>query len=417
MKNTRISNVEQTFAFISERNLASVLRYSIIYNHMVFCSLRNAEMRQRHAVYFAITIIVLFTFVFSWLLYPRSEPPPDGNPPTVSLSSPENKTYNVNAVSLTSVVSSPTSWVGYSLDGRANVTIIANTTLTELSEGSHTIVVYANDSSGNSWSSETVYFTIDTLPPSISILSPENKTYATADVLLSVAVNEATSRMEYSLDGNANVTILGNTTLTGLSDGSHVLTVYATDAAGNTGTSRASFNIAQTTNIVQSQGFEEGFGDWVSDADVPLDPNNPGQPVEWHVSLVSNISHSGQNSLRLFIDGSQDDGTVWVEKEVDVPRNSLIRVVLSFWFYSTEQSDNEIAVVCAYANLANPEVEADFTFLGSANEVAGWRDYSLMTSLYSGSSGKLWVAVGISVSWETRMTYYVDDIEIKTGPE
>jgi hypothetical protein len=307
--------------------------------------------------------------------------------------------------------------VGYSLDGQANVTIIANTTLAELSEGSHTIVVYANDSSGNSWSSETVYFTIDTLPPSISILSPENKTYATADVLLSVAVNEATSRMEYSLDGNANVTILGNTTLTGLSDGSHVLTVYATDAAGNTGTSRASFNIAQTTNIVQSQGFEEGFGDWVSDADVPLDPNNPGQPVEWHVSLVSNISHSGQNSLRLFIDGSQDDGTVWVEKEVDVPRNSLIRVVLSFWFYSAEQSDNEIAVVCAYANLANPEVEADFTFLGSANEVAGWRDYSLMTSLYSGSSGKLWVAVGISVSWETRMTYYVDDIEIKTGPE
>jgi hypothetical protein len=33
------------------------------------------------------------------------------------------------------------------------------------------------------------------------------------------------------------VTIAGNTTLTGLSYGSHKLTVYATDTAGNTGAS------------------------------------------------------------------------------------------------------------------------------------------------------------------------------------
>jgi len=45
MKNTRMKNVEQIFAFISECNLAIVLRYGIIYNHMVFCSLRNAVLR------------------------------------------------------------------------------------------------------------------------------------------------------------------------------------------------------------------------------------------------------------------------------------------------------------------------------------------------------------------------------------
>jgi len=49
--------------------------------------------------------------------------PPDTTPPTISIVSPENKTYSVNNVSLAFVVDDPTSWVGYSLDGQANVTI------------------------------------------------------------------------------------------------------------------------------------------------------------------------------------------------------------------------------------------------------------------------------------------------------
>jgi hypothetical protein len=274
-------------------------------------------------------------------------------------------------------------------------------------------VIYANDSSGNLCSSNTLYFTIDTVPPSISILSPQNKTYTETDILLSLTVNETTSEIKYSLDGKENITIIGNTTLTGLSNGSHLLIVQATDAAGNTGTSRISFSIAKTTNIIQNQSFEEGFGDWTSDADVPLDPNNQGQPVEWHISLASNPSHSGLNSLELFIDGSQDDGTIWIEKEIDVPKNSPIHVTLSFWFYSAQKSDAAIAVVCAYTNVANPEAETDFTVLGPANEIAGWKEYAVIANLYTGSNDRLWVALGISVRWETPMTYYIDDIKIQ----
>jgi len=32
-------------------------------------------------------------------------------------------------------------------------------------------------------------------------------------------------------------------------------------------------------SIVYNESFEEDFGGWVRDADVPADPNNPGQPV------------------------------------------------------------------------------------------------------------------------------------------
>jgi len=81
------------------------------------------------------------------------------------------------------------------------------------------------------------YFTVDTTSPAISVLSPENKTYAVQDVSLTFTVNEATSWIGYSLDGQANVTITGNTTLTGLADGAHSLIVYGRDTTGNTGAS------------------------------------------------------------------------------------------------------------------------------------------------------------------------------------
>jgi len=81
------------------------------------------------------------------------------------------------------------------------------------------------------------YFSVDTVAPSITVISPENTTYTTNSVSLNFTVNEPTSWIGYSLDGQANVTVTGNTTLSGLSDGSHSLIVYANDTAGNTGAS------------------------------------------------------------------------------------------------------------------------------------------------------------------------------------
>jgi hypothetical protein len=100
----------------------------------------------------------------------------------------------------------------------------------------------------------SVVFTIDTTPPDVSVLTLENKTYDTSDVPLSFTVNELASQFTYALDERGNETITGNTTLTGLSDGSHTLTVYAKDAAGNTGISKTiTFNVQKpfsTTLVV-----------------------------------------------------------------------------------------------------------------------------------------------------------------------
>jgi hypothetical protein len=91
--------------------------------------------------------------------------------------------------------------------------------------------------------SDIVYFDI---PPKISIISMENRTYTVSEVPLNLTVNTKVSKLSYVLDGQPNQTIAGNTTLTGLSNGLHNVTVYATDEAENIGASQTiNFTVAK----------------------------------------------------------------------------------------------------------------------------------------------------------------------------
>jgi parallel beta-helix repeat protein len=177
-------------------------------------------------------------------------------PPIVSIASPENKTYPINDVSLVFTLDEPTSWIGYSLNAQMNLTVTGNTTIGNLPDKSYTIIVYANDTTGNMGMSEIVYFAIDTAPPSISIMAPENKTYDTTDIPLTFTIDEQVLWMAYSLDGQANVTITGNTTLSDLPDGLRSVMVYASDTAGNTGISEIIYFTIETKK-------EEAFPTWI----------------------------------------------------------------------------------------------------------------------------------------------------------
>ncbi|MDH5783080.1 MAG: PKD domain-containing protein [Candidatus Bathyarchaeota archaeon] len=174
----------------------------------------------------------------------------------ITILSPENKTYSVNILPLTFTVDETTIWMGYSLDGQANVTITGDATLPVLSDGSHHLIIYANDTFDNMGSS-TVYFTVDTTPPTIIILSPENKTYSMDAISLTFTVSESTSWIGYSPDGQANTTITGNTTLTGLSDEMHNIRVYARDIVGNTGSSDVVYFTVDATPPTADAGSDQ----------------------------------------------------------------------------------------------------------------------------------------------------------------
>jgi N-acetylneuraminic acid mutarotase len=94
--------------------------------------------------------------------------------------------------------------------------------------------------------------TQDNVPPELLVLSPENKTYDTNMLQLTFTVNESGSWIRYKLDESTVVEVDGNTTINGLSSGSHNLTVYATDDAGNT-------NASQTIHFTIMMGEQESF--------------------------------------------------------------------------------------------------------------------------------------------------------------
>jgi hypothetical protein len=162
--------------------------------------------------------------------------------PKVQITSPENKTYS--NITLAYKLNRGTQWMGYSLDNHPNVTIKTETNLLGLSEGDHNVTIYANDTLGNMGSSNTVFFSVDTLPPTLEMLVPQNQTYGVTDIQLTFTINEAFSNLAYSLDGQSKKDIVGNVTLPALSNGAHRLTLYATDDLGNLAEKTVFFNVA-----------------------------------------------------------------------------------------------------------------------------------------------------------------------------
>ena len=90
----------------------------------------------------------------------KISPEPDVQPPVVIVSSPTSKTYEPEDIPLTFTVNEPASWMGYILDGQAEVVITGNTTLSGLAIGAHNLTVSAEDLTGLRGVSETIQFTI-----------------------------------------------------------------------------------------------------------------------------------------------------------------------------------------------------------------------------------------------------------------
>lgn len=71
--------------------------------------------------------------------------------------------------------------------------------------------------------------------PIIHVISPQSQTYLLNTVSLNFTVDKQTVWLGYSLDGQENVTVTGNTTIAQLPDGLHNVTVYGKDTFGNIG--------------------------------------------------------------------------------------------------------------------------------------------------------------------------------------
>lgn len=126
----------------------------------------------------------------------------------------------------------------------------ASVDLPPLSDGTHSVTVhmYATElKTRNPYYDGRVYFTVDPdgklTPQSISNLSIQAATYNMSDLPLEFTTNKNIAMAAFSLDGEANVTINENTTLTDLTEGVHNLTLYVQDQWGNAANQTVNFTI------------------------------------------------------------------------------------------------------------------------------------------------------------------------------
>ena len=136
------------------------------------------------------------------------------------------------------------------LDGSSAGTTTANgtgnwsfTSISSLSEGSHTVKATATDAVGNtSVDSATNTFTVDiTPPPAPLVLTPADGSTTNDSAPTVTGTAEANSTVTVYFDGSSAGTTTANgagnwtfTSASSLSDGSHSVKATATDAAGNT---------------------------------------------------------------------------------------------------------------------------------------------------------------------------------------
>jgi hypothetical protein len=212
--------------------------------------------------------------------------PPDAPPTIVTVQLPESKVYTENSIPVAFTVEmSPCgpNVIGdftYTLDGATRTLLntevsgglqvySCKSALSGLSEGAHSLgiavsgayygvmlygVHYYVDVSGGS---DMVVFIVNTAEPRVSVLSPKpSKTYNTTTLPLEFAVSEPTASLSYSLDGGAPVSIAGNTSLSGLSEGKHTIIVQAEDTAGSVGESSLVTFTVETAGTEQPDGSQ-----------------------------------------------------------------------------------------------------------------------------------------------------------------
>ncbi len=160
----------------------------------------------------------------------------DALAPSLTLTEPRNTIYSTNT-SLSLNYTATDSFLDktfYSLDNQANVTLNGNTTF-NVSYGTHTLILYTNDSKGN-LNSTSVTFTTS-LSPTISFASPTRNSTNNPSILINLT-NSSNTQTIVLFNGTANETYTQPITRT-YSAGTYTLIAYA-----NTST-----NIQNQTNF------------------------------------------------------------------------------------------------------------------------------------------------------------------------
>ena len=158
----------------------------------------------------------------------------DTTPPDTTISAKPPAATNQTSASFSFSSSEANSTFECKLDSGTYGSCTSPKSYSGLAHGSHTFTVRATDPAGNVDATPATYtWTVDTTPPDTSIPTkpPVLANSATAD--FGLASTEAGSTFECKLDGGTYAACSSPKQYTGLSEGSHTVSVQAKDPAGN----------------------------------------------------------------------------------------------------------------------------------------------------------------------------------------
>lgn len=129
---------------------------------------------------------------------------------------------------------------------------------TALSEGSHTFKVYSVDYDGNTSSTVTSTFTVDTVPPTLSVTNPSEGLWTnTKSYTVTGTCGDSTSGISSITvkvgSGTAKAATISGSSWScavTLAEGANTLTVVATDKAGKTTTVTRTINIDTAAPVI-----------------------------------------------------------------------------------------------------------------------------------------------------------------------
>ncbi len=352
--------------------------------------------------------------------------------PKITIQSPTNTTYLTNLVWFNITFNKDGSWAGFSIDGRPNATLTNssgnwNLLNSSMSEGFHNVTFYANDTSNN-MNSTVLYFTVDTVLPSLTIISPINQTYPTNLVWFNITLSKTGSWAGFSIDGRPNATMSNssgnwNFLNSSMSDGIHTAVFHANDTAGNMNSTSITFTVDTTppqitfnfptwTNAsVRSESWEY--------VNITLDEQGSTSLLEWsNATINANYTLMGSGT-NFYINMTGQNGTVWYsvyanDTQGNMNVSEMRKVTLN---YSVDVNPPQITVISpSNASYLTKWVWANV----SLDEPGAWCGISLngtANQTMSNVSTTFWY-LNLSVPAEglNNVTFYCNDTLGNRGP-
>ncbi len=173
--------------------------------------------------------------------------------PTVMLTGVPPRLSNNPAATVSFAVDDPSAVAYCSLDGALPaVPCTSPVGYSGLADGPHTVDIFAVSAGGRFSATVSTSFTVDTTAPVVTVGHAPSGRVPAANAYLDYTVNDPAATVWCSVDGGvAAVCGGGHVDLTGLPSGPHTVSLYATDAAGNTGASvTAGFTMDNTAPVV-----------------------------------------------------------------------------------------------------------------------------------------------------------------------